>query len=106
VEVLLLSPLSIATGMQGQGIGSLLVNDLLDLARAAQPEPAVFLEGPPAYYARFGFEAASRYGVWRPSLRIPEEALQVVWLRAWSDELSGTLVYPDPFWELDCVGLR
>jgi hypothetical protein len=106
--LLLNSALTVEDGAPAShaGRGWEALTDALLARVAAQPEPAVFLEGPPAYYARFGFEAASRYGVWRPSLRIPEEALQVVWLRAWSDELSGTLVYPDPFWELDCVGLR
>jgi len=105
VDVLLLSPLSVAPARQRQGVGGRLVRALLERA-ADRPEPAVFLEGSPAYYGRFGFGPAGRDGIRRPSLRIPEPAFQVWWRSRRSPGLSGTLVYPDPFWELDCVGLR
>ena len=105
VEVLVLSPLSVHPSQQGQGIGGGLVRALL--ARAAQrTEPAMFLEGSPGYYGRFGFEPAGPAGIRRPSLRIPEPAFQVKWLPAQTPELTGTLVYPEPFWALDLVGLR
>jgi putative acetyltransferase len=58
------------------------------------------------YYSRFGFEPTEPLSVLRASLRIPEPASQVVRLPGWHDGLSGMLVYPDPFWEFDCVGLR
>ena len=42
----------------------------------------------------------------RPSERIPDAAFQVALLSAYRPWMSGRLVYCDPFWVLDCVGLR
>ncbi|MFY9929584.1 MAG: N-acetyltransferase [Streptosporangiaceae bacterium] len=105
VEVLVLSPLSVAPDRQGQGIGSRLVRQLLAEA-ASGPEPAIFLEGSPDYYRRFGFGAAGSAGFGRPSLRIPEAGFQVYTFASYEPWMTGTLVYPDAFWEFDCVGLR
>lgn len=105
VEVLVLSPLSVIPDRQGHGIGTRLVRHLLTIA-AKRPEPAIFLEGAPGYYSRFGFEPAGAVGMRRPSLRIPEPAFQLKRLPSYDSRLSGTLVYPEPFWALDCVGLR
>jgi putative acetyltransferase len=104
-EVLVLSPLAVRPGHQRAGIGGALVRHLLDAA-GRRTEPAIFLEGSPDYYARFGFEPATPAGFGRPSVRIPEPAFQLVRLPAFTADLSGALVYPDPFWEHDCVGLR
>jgi putative acetyltransferase len=105
VEVLVLSPLSVRPHWHGRGIGTRLVGHLLAIA-AHRPEPAIFVEGPPGYYARFGFESAAAAGMRRPSLRIPEPAFQLKRLPAYQPTLSGTLVYPELFWIFDCVGLR
>jgi hypothetical protein len=72
----------------------------------ARSEPAVFLEGNPAYYKRFGFVAAGEPRFIRPSVRIPEPAFQVRRLQAWPVGLRGQLVYQDAFWLTDSVGLR
>lgn len=105
VQVLVLSPVSVVTAHQRRGIGSGLIRHGLDTVRA-RPEPLVFLEGDPAYYARFGFEAAGPHGFRRPSLRIPEAAFQVIRQPSHEAWMTGTLVYPQAFWDLDCVGLR
>jgi putative acetyltransferase len=105
VEVLVFGPLSVRPDRQGRGIGIRLVRHLL-AAVARRPEPAIFVEGPPGYYARFGFESAGAAGMRRPSLRIPEPAFQLKRLPAYEPTLSGTLVYPEPFWAFDCVGRR
>ncbi len=104
VNVLVLSPLSVTPGRQGQGIGTRLVRRLL-AAAASGTEPAIFLEGSPGYYRRFGFEPAGP-AFRRPSLRIPESAFQVLTFASCKPWMTGTLVYPEAFWELDCVGLR
>jgi putative acetyltransferase len=106
VDVLVLSPVSVAPARQGQGIGSALIRHGLEGVRRLTDEPLVFLEGPPGFYARLGFEPAEPLGFRRPSLRIPEPAFQVVRLPAWESWMIGTLVYSRVFWELDCVGLR
>jgi len=105
VDVLVLSPVSVVPELQGQGIGSLMIRQTLELMRA-RPEPLVFLEGNPAYYGRFGFEAAEQFGFRKPSLRIPDAAFQVLKLPTYEDWMTGTLVYSRVFWDLDCVGLR
>jgi putative acetyltransferase len=105
VDVLVLSPLAVLPVMQGQGIGGELVRHALAAAEALD-EPAVFLEGSPAYYPRFGFAPGGELGFRRPSLRIPEPAFQVATTSAYRPWMTGTLVYPDVFWRLDCVGLR
>lgn len=105
VDVLVLSPLAVHPDHQGRGIGGRLVRHALRVM-ASRPEPLVFLEGDPDYYPRFGFEPAGGRGFRRPSLRIPEPAFMVHPLPAYEPWMTGTLVYADPFWRLDCVGLR
>lgn len=105
VDVLVLSPVSVAPAEQGRGIGSSLIRfGLAEVAR--RTEPLVFLEGSPTFYGRLGFEAGGLHGFRRPSLRIPEPAFQVYMLPAYEPWMTGTLVYSRIFWDLDCVGLR
>ncbi|NHA66947.1 GNAT family N-acetyltransferase [Phycicoccus flavus] len=105
VEVLVLSPLSVEPGFQGRGTGSALVRAALVAAEAAGA-PAVFLEGSPGYYGRLGFGPGAAHGFGRPSVRIPEPAFQVALLATHEPWMTGALVYADPFWAHDCVGLR
>jgi putative acetyltransferase len=92
-------------GQQGRGVGSRLVRYALTAA-AARPEPLVFLEGSPDFYPRFGFAPGRDLGFRRPSLRIPEPAFMARPLPGYEPWMTGTLVYAEPFWRLDCVGLR
>jgi len=105
IEVLVLSPLSVAPDLQRRGIGRALVQRAVAEAERAG-SPAVFLEGDPAYYSRLGWQPASELGVTAPSVRIPDRAFQAVRLSAWEPEMTGALVYADTFWALDVVGLR
>jgi putative acetyltransferase len=105
VDVWVLSPLGVVPEAQRQGIGSRLVAYALDAA-AQTDVPLVFLEGSPHYYGSRGFERASALGFRSPSLRIPDVAFQVARLPAYEPWMTGTLVYSDTFWALDCVGLR
>jgi putative acetyltransferase len=105
VDVLVLSPVSVATEFQGKGIGSALIRHGLGVL-SATAETMVFLEGDPRYYHRFGFKAAGPLGFRRPSLRIPEPGFQVLTLPSYEPWMTGTLVYSRVFWDLDFVGLR
>ncbi len=105
VDVLVLSPLAVEPGHQGRGAGSRLMRYALAAAEG-RPEPLVFLEGSPDFYPRFGFAPGRDRGFRRPSLRIPEPAFMVRPLPSYQPWMTGTLVYAEPFWRLDCVGLR
>ena len=106
VEVLVLSPVGVRPDLHHQGIGTALISEALGQIAVQRQEPAIFLEGNPKYYARFGFESACAIGFRRPSLRTPEPAFQVLRLSSFDGMVSGTLVYPDAFWRTDSVGLR
>jgi putative acetyltransferase len=105
VEVLVLSPLSVLPSLQGRGIGGALVRHALAEAERLAA-PALFLEGAPGYYGRFGFAPARPLGFTPPSVRIPDAAFQVVLLPAYEPWMIGALVYAEAFWAFDCVGLR
>jgi putative acetyltransferase len=105
VDVLVLSPLAVTPAHQGRGVGSRLMQHALTVMQS-RPEPLVFLEGSPDFYPRFGFQPGGPKGFRRPSLRIPEPAFMVHTLPGCEPWMTGTLVYADPFWRLDCVGLR
>jgi uncharacterized protein (TIGR03083 family) len=98
-----LSPLGVHPRLQHRGIGSALVTAAVSEADR-RGEPAVVLEGDPAYYRRFGFVPASQHGLRRPSERTPEPAFQV-WVAPGARTPRGRVLYPDVFWALDAVGL-
>ncbi|GII81514.1 hypothetical protein Sru01_64960 [Sphaerisporangium rufum] len=105
VGVQVLSPLGVLPEHQRQGIGSALVR--AGLANLAEGEtPVVFLEGDPGYYSRLGFVPGAELGFRKPSLRIPDAAFQAIRLPAYEPWMTGTLVYSEPFWRHDAVGLR
>lgn len=105
VEVQILSPVGVKPEAQGQGIATALIRRGLELASAGGI-PAVFLEGDPRFYGRFGFVPAESRGFRKPSVRIPDAGFQVVTLAAYEPWMTGRLVYPDAFWRQDSVGLR
>lgn len=92
-----LSPLAVAPGFRGRGIGSALVREVT--ARADRcGEPLVVLEGSPAFYGRLGFEHAAPYGIhialpsWAPA-----EAAQVLRLSSYRSNIRGNVIYPPAF---------
>src|SRR5207253_5987371 len=105
VDVLSLSPLGVLPEFQHRGIGTRLVADALAGADS-RGIPLVFLEGSPHYYGKRGFADATKLGFRPPTLRYPPGAFQVAKLSSYEEWMTGTFVYPDVFWALDCVGLR
>lgn len=70
-----LGPMAVMPPLQRQGIGSRLVNaGLRECAQAGCH--AVVVIGHPAFYPRFGFRAASAYGL-RATYDVPAEAFMV-----------------------------
>jgi putative acetyltransferase len=105
VDVVSLSPLGVLPEFQGQGIGTRLVAAALAEADR-RGIPLVFLEGSPHYYGKRGFADATASAFRPPTLRCPPGAFQVAKLSSYEDWMTGTFVYSDTFWALDCVGLR
>ena len=91
-----LAPLSVLPDYQRQGIGTALMNAGLEECRRLGYEIIIVL-GHPAYYPRFGFERASRYGV-RFEFEAPDEACMILALQPGAlDGVSGVAKY-QPEW--------
>ena len=104
-DVLSLSPLGVLPEFHRQGIGTRLVAHALTGADS-RGIPLVFLEGSPHYYGKRGFADATKLGFRPPTLRYPPGSFQVAKLSSYEEWMTGTFVYSDVFWALDCVGLR
>ncbi len=90
--VAVLGPMSVIPELQGQGVGSRLVQAGIDWARAA-PLSWIFVLGHPDYYPRFGFSAiaAERF-------RAPWGGPAFMALKLRDDgPASGRLIYPKAF---------
>lgn len=105
VDVLVLSPLSVAPQAQRSGIGATLLSSAVTEAERLGA-PLVALEGDPGYYSRRGWHPAAAYGIEAPSHRIPGPAFQMVPLPAREPWMTGRIVYRDVWWEYDATGLR
>lgn len=85
-----LGPISVVPERQGQGVGSLLIENVLAELRALGAAGCVLL-GDPNYYSRFGFKA-------EPALAlpgVPPEYFQAISLSG--SFPSGTVTYHDAF---------
>jgi predicted N-acetyltransferase YhbS len=92
-----LAPIAVLPAVQNRGLGSALIRAGLDVCRQLAA-PFVVVLGEPAYYGRFGFVPASRYGL--TGEFGGDDAFQVQWL---GDEraISGGLVrYATEFREI------
>lgn len=72
-DILLFGPVSVLPECQGKGYGSKLIEFTLDKVQK-MGYPAVVITGNPAYYGRFGFESASRHGIYYEGMDRSEEA--------------------------------
>lgn len=105
VDVLVLSPLSVLPDRQGRGVGTALLEAVLEAA-AGTGRPAMVLEGSPSYYGVRGFDRGTSHGIVAPSDRVPDPAFQVALFESWEDWMTGRVVYPDVWWRNDAAGLR
>ena len=95
-KILNLTPMSVRPDRQRIGVGARLIRDALGRAEESG-EPAVMVEGIPAYYPRFGFERASALGFISPRPKISDDAFMVKRLPGYSPDLAGRIVYPAAF---------
>lgn len=73
IECIAFGPLSVAPECQGKGIGGKLIEHSLEVATQLGYK-VVFITGNPEYYHRFGFESASKYGIYLDWLTKEDEA--------------------------------
>lgn len=98
-EVILFGPLSVLPSFQGKGVGGALIRHSAAVARELG-YAAILIYGDPMYYARFGFRAASEYGITPPDGK-PHPALQA--LELFEGALSGVSgkFYEDNAFDVD-----
>jgi predicted N-acetyltransferase YhbS len=98
IAALALAPLGVRKQYRGQGIGATLVRQGLETGQQIGYR-AVFVQGSPTYYGRFGFVPASSHGLTMPFPDIPDPDNMVVELGDDSlSEICGYVEYPAP-WE-------
>jgi putative acetyltransferase len=91
-----LAPMAVRPARQRQGVGSALVRLGLDACRAMGVAAVVVL-GHPAFYPRFGFQRASRFGL-RCEYDVPDEAFMAIELApAAFAGATGTVRYHPAF---------
>ena len=95
-RALALAPVSVIPDAQGQGTGSILITNAIELARGLD-EKIIFVLGQPQYYSRFGFstESAMPYpcpyaGPYFMALLLSQPSVEV-----------QPVIYPDAFSNLD-----
>lgn len=97
-DVLSLAPLAVLPPHGGRGIASALTAQVL-AETDQRDEPFVFVLGSPAFYSRFGFVAASDYGIESPYGEAGR-AFQVRSRPNGPTPVAGTVFYPRKFEQL------
>jgi putative acetyltransferase len=100
VPILMLSPLGVAPAAQNRGLGSALTEAALAIADE-RPEPLMIVQGHPTYYPRFGFVRGRTIGVLPPEHLGAIDRAWMVRRRPGAPEITGRVVYPPAFLELD-----
>lgn len=93
-----LGPISVKPHLQGQGIGSALMQEMTRRAEAAG-EPGIALLGSTVFYPRFGYRPASSLGIDAPDAGYGDY-FQILPLPAWPAGHRATFRYATPFAKL------
>lgn len=98
-DVITFGPLSVIPKYQGNGIGRMLIEHTIELAKELGYR-AVIIYGDPSYYSKFGFVEAEKYDIRTPDnmYAVPLQALEL-YRGALSD--CGGLFFEDPLYEVD-----
>jgi predicted N-acetyltransferase YhbS len=95
-DSLCLAPMAVLSEYQRQRIGSQLVKEGLKRARDLGFKSVIVL-GHAAYYPRFGFEPASRWGI-RPPFEVPDDVFMALELvKDGLKDIHGAVEYPPEF---------
>lgn len=97
-ESLALAPVSVLPNFQNKGVGKLLIERALKIAKELGFQSVIVL-GHPAYYPKFGFRPASQWCIQAP-FEVPDDVFMALELKENAlDEVSGLVEYPREFFE-------
>jgi predicted N-acetyltransferase YhbS len=97
-ESLALAPVSVLPDYQNKGIGKLLIQEALKMAKELGYHSVIVL-GHPEYYPKFGFERASKWGI-RAPFDVPDNSFMAMELVDNSlVNVLGIVEYPTVFFE-------
>ena len=99
-EVISFGPVSVLPAYQGQGIGNLLIEHTMELAKQLGYK-AVVIYGNPAYYHRFGFENAVKYSISTAEGKNFEEFMAKELTDGRLNGISGKLHLDELFFNID-----
>ena len=94
-DSLALAPCSVSPEHQGTGVGTAVIDAVLEEARR-RGEQSVIVLGHADYYPRFGFVPASRFGV-TAGFEVPDEAFMALPLTDRAAVPAGVIAYPSAF---------
>ncbi len=95
---LALAPLSVLPKYHGMGVGKKLVLEGHKIAKGLGYNSVIIL-GDPNYYSRFGYEAASKWGIKAP-FEVPDENFMAIELiDNGLKNVSGEVIYAKEFFE-------
>lgn len=97
-QSLALAPVSVLPAYQGQGLGSSLIKEGLELAKNLGFKSVVVL-GDNKYYSRFGFKPASKWGIRAPFEVVDEYFMALELGYGELEGVEGTVVYSREFLE-------
>ncbi len=93
--ILVLAPESVVPSQAHRGIGSLLIEEGLNIAKTEGFTAVVVAGGEPSFHAKFGFTPATAWGL-ECNLSIPNDLVMAVELQK-NTLCAGKIIYPAAF---------